>query len=152
VVKSFRVNSPRVMHETIDEEVMLIDLATGNYYCLRHAGVDIWHAIERGADEGGIGDALELRYDGRREQMVSAVHQLLEELTGEGLIVSADGDGQAESPVITPTPDGDGTRAPFRGPVLEKHDDMQDLILLDPVHEVDERGWPNVGEAESGRT
>jgi len=20
---------------------------------------------------------------------------------------------------------------------------MQDLILLDPVHEVDERGWPN---------
>jgi hypothetical protein len=24
---------------------------------------------------------------------------------------------------------------------------MQDIILLDPVHEVDERGWPHVSEA-----
>jgi len=28
--------------------------------------------------------------------------------------------------------------------VVEKYTDMQDLVLLDPVHEVDERGWPHV--------
>jgi hypothetical protein len=26
--------------------------------------------------------------------------------------------------------------------MLERYEDMQDLILLDPVHEVEEEGWP----------
>ena len=30
----------------------------------------------------------------------------------------------------------------FEAPRLEKYTDMQDLVLLDPVHEVDEQGWP----------
>ena len=34
-------------------------------------------------------------------------------------------------------------RVPYVPPVLEKFTDMQDLILLDPVHEVSERGWPH---------
>jgi hypothetical protein len=34
-------------------------------------------------------------------------------------------------------------RRPFDEPVLEKFEDMQDLILLDPVFEVDEAGWPS---------
>ena len=25
---------------------------------------------------------------------------------------------------------------------MEKYDDMQELLLLDPIHEVDEAGWP----------
>ncbi len=32
-------------------------------------------------------------------------------------------------------------------PRLETYSDMQDLILLDPVHEVDERGWPHAQAA-----
>ncbi len=31
----------------------------------------------------------------------------------------------------------------FTNPVLEKFTDMADLLLLDPIHEVDESGWPN---------
>jgi hypothetical protein len=26
---------------------------------------------------------------------------------------------------------------------LQKFTDMQELLLLDPIHEVDERGWPH---------
>jgi hypothetical protein len=26
--------------------------------------------------------------------------------------------------------------------VLQKYTDMADLLLLDPIHEVDEQGWP----------
>jgi hypothetical protein len=28
--------------------------------------------------------------------------------------------------------------------MLQKFTDMQDLLLLDPIHEVDESGWPRV--------
>ena len=39
------------------------------------------------------------------------------------------------------------TIGPFVPPTLEKYTDMQDLVLLDPVHEVDERGWPHAQAA-----
>ena len=31
----------------------------------------------------------------------------------------------------------------FTNPVLEKFTDMAELLLLDPIHEVDDSGWPN---------
>ena len=31
----------------------------------------------------------------------------------------------------------------FEAPILQKYTDMQDLLLLDPIHEVDEAGWPH---------
>jgi hypothetical protein len=36
-----------------------------------------------------------------------------------------------------------GEPAAFEPPLLEKFTDMEDLLLLDPVHEVDGRGWPH---------
>ena len=35
-------------------------------------------------------------------------------------------------------------RLSFEAPILHKYTDMQDLLLLDPIHEVDEAGWPSV--------
>ena len=35
------------------------------------------------------------------------------------------------------------SRLPFVNPTLTKFTDMQDLLLLDPIHEVDEMGWPH---------
>jgi hypothetical protein len=149
VKRKFRVNSPRVMHETIEGEVILIDLTTGSYYSLRDAGSEVWHAIESGADEDRIGDVVELRYEGPREEIRSAVGRLLDELAAEGLIEPADGDAVSDAlPASTAPPPGANGRTPFQAPVLEKHTDMQDLILLDPVHEVDQRGWPHAAESE----
>jgi hypothetical protein len=36
-------------------------------------------------------------------------------------------------------------------PVLDKYTDMQELLLLDPIHEVDDAGWPHTltGDAQS---
>ena len=31
----------------------------------------------------------------------------------------------------------------FQEPALQKYTDMEDLLLLDPIHEVDDTGWPN---------
>ena len=30
----------------------------------------------------------------------------------------------------------------YEHPVLQKYTDMEDLLLLDPIHDVDEAGWP----------
>ena len=34
-------------------------------------------------------------------------------------------------------------KQPFEAPILNKYNDMQELLLLDPIHDVDEAGWPN---------
>ena len=141
MTSGFRVNSPNVIHETIEGEVILIDLKTGTYYSLRDAGAAAWQAIQNGAGEDGIAVELRSRYDGSDEQIQDAVRRLLAELEREGLI-RAD-EGQA-APAATPSASVNGAgRLPFAAPVLEKHTDMQDLILLDPVHEVGAEGWPH---------
>jgi Coenzyme PQQ synthesis protein D (PqqD) len=135
-----RVNSPNVIHETIEGEVVLIDLKTGTYYSLRGVGAAIWQGIVAGADGERIAAELRRRYDASEEQTAAAVQGLIGELERESLIRIHDGEHEAaELPVFE---NGAGPHAPFETPSLEKHTDMQDLILLDPVHEVGAEGWP----------
>jgi len=77
--------------------------------------------------------------------MGRAVNQLLDELREEGLIVADEANGKlplsgsstsVAGPIVT-------TRIEFRAPTFEKFTDMQELILLDPIHEVDQSGWPS---------
>ena len=137
----FRVNSPNVIHETIEGEVVLIDLKTGTYYSLRDSGAAIWQSIEQGAGEDDIEAALRSRYDASGDDIRDGLRRLLGELEREGLIRAEDGEAaEAASPSFS---DNGAARLPFAAPVLEKHTDMQDLILLDPVHEVGAEGWPH---------
>jgi len=84
-------------------------------------------------------EQLQQRYDGQLEAMVPALERFVAELVEDGLVAArpANDDGQAGA---WPLPAGE--RQPFAAPVLQKYDDMQDLIMLDPIHEVDDSGWP----------
>jgi len=139
----FRVNSPQVINETIEGEAVIINLATGDYYSLGGAGAEIWNAIERTADVEDIVQSLTLVYEADRQVIEQAVLNLIEQLQQHGLITPADGvqsPAPFQSRALGAQP---ASRVPFRTPTLETYTDMQDLILLDPVHEVDERGWPH---------
>ena len=138
----FRANTPDVMHETIDGEVIAINLVSGNYYSFRETGAEIWALIDEldalSVDE--LAHALALRYASPPSEIESAVARFLEELVAEGLVARAE--GQAESRREPPEqPTGVPTQV-FPPPRVEKYTDMQDLVLLDPVHQVDDTGWP----------
>jgi Coenzyme PQQ synthesis protein D (PqqD) len=138
----FRVNSPNVIHETIEGEVILIDLKTGTYFSLRDSGAAVWQALEQGAGEDDIAAELRSRYDASESEISDAVRRLLAELEGEGLIRADEGEDGAAARSSAAAGNG-GAPLRFTAPVLEKHTDMQDLILLDPVHEVGAEGWPH---------
>jgi hypothetical protein len=134
----FRVNSPQIIWETVEEEVLLIDLGTGNYYSLRGSGAVIWHAVEQGAPVSEIVALLERAYGGDNELEV-ALTRFLEEIVAEGLVVPMAADGEATTAVEETIVSG----APFETPLLEKYTDMQELVLLDPVHDFEQaEGWP----------
>jgi hypothetical protein len=131
-LERLRVNAPHVINEVIDGEAVIINLATGDYFSLRGSGAFVWSAIERGAGTEEIVDAF-VAGGADRAEVATAVGALVTELDREGLIVS---DGPAEAVGL------DAPAGAFVAPRLEKFTDMKDLILLDPVHEVGEGGWP----------
>jgi hypothetical protein len=140
----WRVNQPSVVHEILDGEVVLINMDTGSYYSLDGIGADAWALIEIGAaTTNEIVGEISRRYDGDPLEVKQAVVRLIEELRQEGLIV-ADGTGAVEP---TATPAGlnhkEAEKRKFEAPTLQKYTDMQELLLLDPIHEVDDTGWPN---------
>jgi hypothetical protein len=140
-----RVNAPQVIHETIDGEVIIINLATGNYYSVKGSGADVWEAIQAspGTDAQEIAAAIAGRFDRPADAIEPDIGSFLEELRREELVAEAE-DGAAPATAANGTAVADGEPRTFEPPVLEKYTDMQDLVLLDPVHEVDPAGWPNV--------
>lgn len=86
------------------------------------------------------------QYDGPADAIAAGVQQLVAELQAEDLIVPA---AQPAAAALSPLAPENGQRPRFQPPVLEKFTDMADLLLLDPIHEVDEMGgWPHPAPAK----
>ncbi len=145
----FRINRPRVVYEVMDDEVVIIDFDTGNYYSLEKVAADIWAMIEAGASLPEMVEALTGRYAGDSTVIDSAARQFVAQLQSEQLIMADHTRGPAtvgELKVGAGAPTG-GQRPSFGAPVLSKYSDMQELLLLDPIHEVDEAGWPVIPQS-----
>jgi Coenzyme PQQ synthesis protein D (PqqD) len=137
----YRVNRPRVINETIDGEAIMIDLTTGSYYSLDRVGGEVWSLLEASAGVEEIVAELGRRYDAEPAEIRRGIDELLQRLVAEELVVPCDDGEPFQAVPAEPLP---AERRPFQHPRLEKFTDMQDLILLDPVHEVDSRGWPHL--------
>ena len=142
----YTTKHPSVIHQTIDDETIVIDLATGTYYSLRDTAAQVWSGLAEGETQDAIVQRLEHAYEGQRDAIENAVGDFLDELVAEGLVSRSENGAVAAT--SSPYPNG-ATRLPFVPPQLEKYTDMQDIILLDPVHTVDNRGWPYAAEADN---
>jgi hypothetical protein len=141
-----RVNSPKVIHEIIDGEAVIVNLDSGNYYSLDRVGAEVWAHIEKGAPLHEIIEDISHRYEGEQKEIEKAIYHLVNEMQQENLIIMDESE-KSESETEFGTQDKTEPRKErqsFEAPVLYKYNDMQDLLLLDPIHEVDETGWPNV--------
>ncbi len=137
----FRVNTPDVTHEVIDGEAVIINLVSGNYYSLEKEGAEIWTLVHGGMPVGTIVEHLERCYDAPPEEIESAVGELITQLRREQLIVDCE---HSTAQIPEPLQGRNGCDRPrFRVPVLHKFTDMQELLVLDPIHEVDTAGWPH---------
>lgn len=139
----YRIDQPHVMHEMIDNEVVVINLDTGIYYSFDGIAGHIWQLLSgegRSADD--LIAHLSVAYSGDPDLIATTVRRFLAQLREEqlALVVAVEqrgGDAVATEPAAT--------RAPFVAPVLQRYTDMETLLLADPIHDVDEgTGWPHV--------
>jgi hypothetical protein len=136
----FRIDAENVVHETVDGEVIAIDLGNGSYYSLAGSAPAVWDLLGTGATETEICVALAVKFDAGAETIRSEVSALLGELGESGLVVSSE--DAVTAPGAAGEAAGNGAKVPFEPPRLERYTDMKDYFLLDPIHEVDTTGWP----------
>jgi hypothetical protein len=133
----FRPNTPPVLHETLDNETILVNLEIGTYYSLNAVGTSIWGAIDRGASVAEVVESITEQSEAEAGAVESSVSAFIDELISEQLVVAANGD-HPTGPVRVEWPE----EISFEPPALSRYTDMQELLLLDPVHDVGVAGWP----------
>ncbi len=141
-VMQIHVDSARIIHENIDNETLIIDAETGIYYVLRGSGAEIWELISQGMDLAALTDQLAQRYAMSAEQLQPALQSFLDDLQKVQLI-TLHASQLPHAPVAIGTlPPQRAAESTFTPPELHIFNDMHDLLLIDPIHEVTESGWP----------
>lgn len=139
----YGINESRAISETLDGETIIINLQSGNYYSMNAAASEIWAMLAERRSASDIARAFSLRYEadaGAIEESVAAMLALLEK---DGLIIPADGAAAAPLPERA-----DMSKAAFVPPVIERFEDLQEMLLADPIHDVEPQGWPHIKKEE----
>lgn len=134
-----RVNAPAVVGEIIDGEAVIMDLSSGHYFSTQGVGCDIWRGIELGATRSSIVRELAAAYGIDPDVAAQAVANFLGDLTRNNLVVESSVESGAGGSAGSWL---DRKSDPFSAPVLNAYTDMEELLLLDPIHDVDQAGWP----------
>jgi hypothetical protein len=137
--RTYRANAPKVVYEDFEDETVLINLDSGSYYSFSGSGALIWGRIVSGESIASVMEYLREHFPDATDIALS-VEDFVRELVEENLIVK-NSSGTAKN--IKQAKAKIPSLAQFEKPVLQKYSDMQDLLLLDPIHEVDEAGWPH---------
>lgn len=132
--------SPQVIHEVIDGETMLVRLDTGNYYNMNATGGQIWSLIEKGVSDQQIISRLTSLY-ALDTTGTTQIGTFIKQLIAEELI-SPNGHS-AEAKAAFHWESLERLTGLFEPPIINKYSDMQELLILDPIHDVSDAGWPN---------
>ena len=135
MAKKYQPNSPHIAYQTLDGEVVIVNLANGKYYSLRGSAAFLWGLLEQGCCE----DSIRQRFRGSAEEVVQVLQRFFTELEEEEILLSI----ESADGISLPSSDQTGPQIVLERPVLEKFTDMQELLLLDPIHEVTDAGWPH---------
>lgn len=123
---ALKPNRPDVIDETFDGEAVLVNLDSGCYFALSPAATEIWRLFADGRTAGAVMESV----DGEGDAIERFILLLVEEkllVEGEAAVGAA------------------ADRIVLGGEIeAQKFTDMQDLLALDPIHDIDldADGWP----------
>lgn len=139
--KYIYINIPNVVFEQFDDEVVLINMESGTYYSLVNTAAWIWEQIADGRSLNELLSKARNYYISKSETIVEEINKFIDELQTEELIniVEEVKDSVNQTSQIA---SGEAKMVNFDRPILDRYTDMQDMLLLDPIHKVDETGWP----------
>ena len=130
--------SSNVSARSFGDEVIAANFVRGVYYSLLGPAAQIWEGLVAGVPLDRVVAEVSALSDAEPAAFAAASSSLVEALLAEGLLV----EGPAAE--AKPWQAVAGSEGRYGLPSLERFTDMEDLLLLDPVHDVEEMGWPHV--------
>ncbi len=132
----YKFNAPRMIHETIEKETVVIDTETGIYFSITGSGYLIMQMLDQGAHIADLAAQVAATFGIDAASLHPHVEDFVAQLLTEEMIVPTEEAPGAVAALVFA--DGEG----YVPPVLEKFTDMNDLLLMDPIHDVSDEGWP----------
>ncbi|CAB4324288.1 MAG: PqqD family peptide modification chaperone [Actinobacteria bacterium] len=129
-----------VMSEILDGEAVIVDLRTGRYHGAQGVAATAWSVLGRTADLSTIVREVSEVHAPVPTDVEARISAFVDQLLAAELIVEVAGSAASATIVLATV----GASSPWNDPVLESHNDLEDLLLLDPVHDVGADGWPQV--------
>lgn len=131
----YKLNEEKMFYDMAEGQAIVINFTTGMYYGTSSLGSAVLDSLLAGSSAEDVCKAIQTLPDcpaDMEAQLNTFIGQLLE----KEIIVPTDGTGAACNIDVASLADG------FKLTV-DEFAEVQDLILADPVHDVDvEQGWP----------
>jgi hypothetical protein len=137
----YEICAPSVVSDVIDGEAVIMHLKTGHYFSTRDVACLIWQGIEEKRSLAAIHDRVRAVYDADASTIGPDIDAFLRELLANDLIRAASDAAESEANAAEPGA-AETERLAYVAPVLSAYTDMEDLLMLDPIHDVDAVGWP----------
>lgn len=131
---NYQIRSSQITHERIEGELILISMDSGKYYSATGSAADIFFLIEHKVPTSKFEQILDKGITGFIKEDVEA---FVSYILSENLIEDCSQPNLNE--VKLPS---DYLRNKWVSPNLIEFSDLQDLILVDPVHDASLQGWP----------
>ena len=134
-LNGFEIAEPDCVAEDFGSEVVVLNSATGVYFSLTDLAAAVWRDLMVGHSVYSLISGI-----GRIDRQASqATIDFIRKLEMAGLIRQR----RASVPIASSAESIVLTTAGKTGLTIQSFDDMKDLILADPIHDVDEEiGWP----------
>jgi len=130
----YELNSPEVIFDQFDDEAVIVNLKSGHYFSILGNSAVIFQLLTSGVSTESIAQAYLPHETINRGKMKEELDAHLATLVHYKILRKAEKaiTYEKEIPAIK-----------FEKLIFEVFHDMEEVIMIDPVHEVDpEEGWP----------
>lgn len=136
----FRINEEKMFFDIADGQAVIINFTTGMYYGASLLGSAVIEQLVKGAEPSAIAKEVG-KAEGCPADFEGKLGDFIRMLTEKEILVEAEETG-ADSAEIAVSAFAEGFDL-----TLDEFSEVQDLLLADPVHDVDvEEGWPVLKE------
>jgi hypothetical protein len=137
---ALRVCERDVTYERLDGEVIAVNLLSGRYYSMSGSAADSWTAVITTENLIAAANKLQNAYENAQD-ISESLSAFIAACVAAGLLEEV---SETDSRSIAEQLPDDFDRGGWAPPLLEEYEDLQDLILVDPVHDTSALGWPHV--------
>lgn len=125
-----KINSKLIDLEDFGDEIVFIHIENGSYFSLKGKAIEIFRLLVNDCKKEDILSLIKSKYDVEEQKRIQEVLLVFE---SQGLFVEnekAEEFDWQEDTTLGHTQ-------------FIQHNDMNDLIKLDPIHDVSDKGWPH---------